>query len=134
MIQARNSNMQSSGESISEFHQLIRKEFPRADVDANGRQRIFFENGAGSLVLQRAAKAEEKARVDYSANVGGPYWESKMNEKTIADGRKAVRDFLNAPSENCIISGESATSLLFCLSYAMSKGIVRSRECCSYRL
>jgi hypothetical protein len=29
----------------------MRKKFPRAETDANGRRRIFFENVAGSLVL-----------------------------------------------------------------------------------
>ena len=111
----------STGQMMSQLHQAIRREFPRADADANGRRRIFFENGAGSLVLQRAAEAEAKARLDYSANVDGPFWESKMNEEVILDGRKAVRDFLNAPSEDCIISGESATSILFGLSYALSR-------------
>jgi cysteine desulfurase family protein (TIGR01976 family) len=99
----------------------IRKEFPRVEADANGRRRIYFENGAGSLVLQRAAVAELRARIDYSANVGGPSWESKMNEQVITEGRKAVADFLNAPSEACIFAGESSTSQLFHLSYAMSK-------------
>jgi len=106
---------------MSELHEAIRREFPRADVDANGRRRIFFENAAGSLVLQRAVEAEAKARLDCSANVGGPSWESKRNEEVITDGRNAVRDFLNAPSEECIISGESASSILFHLSYALSK-------------
>jgi len=103
----------------SELLQSIRREFPRAEADANGRQRIFFENAAGSLVLQRVAEAEAKARLDCSANVGGPSWESRENEDTIRDGRKSVGDFLNAPSEDCITSGESATSLLFHLSYAL---------------
>jgi selenocysteine lyase/cysteine desulfurase len=112
---------QSTSQTMSELHQAIRKEFPRADADANGRRRIFFENAAGSLVLRRAVEAEAKARLDYSANVDGPFWESKMNEEVILEGRKAVRDFLNAPSEDCIISGESATSILFSLSYALSR-------------
>jgi selenocysteine lyase/cysteine desulfurase len=67
------------------------------------------------------AEAEAKARLDCSANVGGPSWESKKNEDTILEGRNSVRDFLNAPSEDCIVSGESATSLLFHLSYALGK-------------
>jgi cysteine desulfurase family protein (TIGR01976 family) len=106
---------------MSRLHEAVRREFPRADADANGRRRIFFENAAGSLVLQRVVEAEAKARLDWSANVDGPFWESKMNEEAIMDGRKAVRDFLNAPSEDCVISGESATSILFNLSYALSK-------------
>lgn len=99
----------------------IRKEFPRAEADAHGRRRVFFDNAAGTLVLQRAVEAETTARRDYFPNVGEASWESKMNEKTILQGRKAVADFLNAPSETCITSGESATSLLFHLSYALSK-------------
>jgi selenocysteine lyase/cysteine desulfurase len=99
----------------------IRREFPFAACDASGRKRIFFENAAGSLVLRRAAETEAKVRLECSANVGGPFWESKMNEETILEGRKSVRDLLNAPSEKCIVSGESATSLLFQLSYALSK-------------
>lgn len=101
--------------------QSIRKEFPHADADATGRRRIFLDNAAGSMVLQRTVDAESKARRDYFPNVGEASWESKMNENTILEGRRAVSDFLNAPSENCIISGESATSLLFQLSYAISK-------------
>jgi selenocysteine lyase/cysteine desulfurase len=99
----------------------IRREFPRSDTDANGRRRVFFENAAGSLVLQRAADAEAKARIDCSANVDGPSWESKRNEEVILEGRRAVSDFLNATDANCIVSGESATSLLFQLSYAIGK-------------
>jgi cysteine desulfurase family protein (TIGR01976 family) len=104
-----------------ELLQAIRKEFPRAETDASGRRRIFFENAAGSLVLQRVAESEAKVRLDCSANVGGPSWESQKNEDTIREGRKAVADFLNSPSEDCIVSGESATSLLFHLSYALGK-------------
>lgn len=100
---------------------LIRKEFPRVESDANGRPRIFFENAAGSLVLVCAAEAEAKVRIDCSANVDGPADESKMNEEVILRGRRAVSDLLQAPHEDCIVSGESATSLLFQLSYAIGK-------------
>ncbi|HXZ98571.1 MAG TPA: aminotransferase class V-fold PLP-dependent enzyme, partial [Candidatus Acidoferrum sp.] len=119
MKEGSSASQQSS--TISGLIQAIRKEFPRVEADANGRRRIFFENAAGSLVLQRVAATEAKARLDCSANVGGPSWESKKNEDTILEGRNSVGDFLNAPSEDCIVSGESATSLLFHLSYALGK-------------
>ncbi|HUK80460.1 MAG TPA: aminotransferase class V-fold PLP-dependent enzyme, partial [Nitrososphaerales archaeon] len=99
----------------------IRANFPRIDADASGRHRIFFENAAGSLVLQQAAAAEAKARIDCSANVDAPSWESKRNDEVILDGRRDVGDFLNAPDTYRVVSGESATSLLFHLSYAISK-------------
>jgi len=110
-----------SSETVPALLSRIRREFPRADIDANGRHRIFFENAAGSLVLQRAADAESKARIDCSANVDAPSWESKRNEQVILGGRQAVSDLLNAPDPNCIASGESATSMLFHLSYAIAK-------------
>ena len=44
-----------------------------------------------------------------------------MNEEVILRGREAVSDLLKAPDEDCIVSGESATSLLFQLSYAIGK-------------
>ena len=75
------------------------------------------------MVLQQAAAAEAKARIDCSANVDAPSWESKRNEEVILDGRRDVSDFLNAPDDCSIVSGESATSLLFHLSYAIAKGL-----------
>jgi len=103
------------------IHQAIRREFPLLEADANGRRRVFLENAAGSLVLERAVEAEIKARRNYFPNVGEPSWESKRNEEVIFEGRKAVAEFMNAPSADCIVSGESATSLLFQLSYALSR-------------
>jgi cysteine desulfurase family protein (TIGR01976 family) len=99
----------------------IRSEFPRAVADLNGRKRAFFDNGTGTLVVGKAARAEAEARVDCSANVDAVFGESKKAEAVILDGRKAVADLLNAPSPDTIISGESATALLFNLSYAIGK-------------
>jgi cysteine desulfurase family protein (TIGR01976 family) len=99
----------------------IRAEFPRAVADLNRRKRAFFDNGTGTLVARRAAKAENKTRVNCSANVGAAFDESEMAKDVILDGRKAIADFLNAPSPDTIVSGESATALLFNLSYAIGK-------------
>jgi len=99
----------------------IRAEFPTAASDPQDRKRAFMDNGTGTLVVRRAVKAEAKARVDCSANVEAVFRESKDAEATILEGRKAVADLLNAPSHETIVSGESATSLLFSLSYAIAR-------------
>ena len=99
----------------------IRAKFPRASTDLNGRKRAFFDNGTGTLVVGRAARAEAKARVDCSANIEGIFDESRKADDVILEGRTAVADLLNAPSPDNIVSGESATSLFFSLSYAMSR-------------
>lgn len=99
----------------------IRKEFPSADADPMGRRRAFLDNGAGTLVALRSAERESLARIDWSANVGNLFPESLGAEKTILEGRQAVSDLLGAGGPDTIVSGESATSLLFNLSYAMGR-------------
>ena len=99
----------------------IRAEFPRSDADFKGKKRAFFDNGTATLVLERAARAENEARINCSANVGAIFNESEEASRVILAGRNAVADFLNAPNPETIVSGESATSLLFNLSYALGK-------------
>src|SRR5438132_9688571 len=106
----------------------IRKEFPRAETDASGRKRVFFDAGAGSLVLKRAADAEYQTMLNYSSNLGLPAWESQKAEEIILETRRGIRDFINAESEVCIVSGESATSLFFRLGYALSKTELKKDE------
>ncbi len=101
----------------------IRKEFPAAARDATGRKRAFLDNGAGTLVCRRAAEAEARARINWSANTGNVFPESKGAEATILAGRQAVADLVNAEGPHTILSGESATSLLFHLSYAIGRGL-----------
>jgi selenocysteine lyase/cysteine desulfurase len=99
----------------------IRAKFPKAEKDAFNRRRAFLDNGTGTLVVGKAAEAEAMARVNYSANVNGIFNESQGAAEVILEGRKAVAELLNAPSSETIISGESATSLFFSLSYAIGK-------------
>lgn len=101
----------------------IRKEFPTADYDPSERKRAFLDNGAGTLVTRKSAEAEARARIDWSANVGNYFPESQGAGETILDGRRAVSDFLRAEGPETIISGESCTSLLFALSYALSRDL-----------
>ena len=103
-----------------ELIEEIRSAFPRAITDFNGRKRAFFDNGTATLVVDKAAEAEAKARIECSANVGAIFDESKRAEAVILKGRQDVADFLNAPSPSTIVTGESATSLMFNLSYALA--------------
>lgn len=103
------------------FVTRVRKEFPAVEEDPTGRKRIFLDNGAGTLVTRRSAEMEASARIDWSANVGNVFLESKGAGEVILEGRKAVADLLNAEGPETIVSGESCTSLLFMLSYALSR-------------
>jgi selenocysteine lyase/cysteine desulfurase len=99
----------------------IRKEFPAIDKDPHGRKRVFLDNGAGTLVTIRSAAREAIARLDWSANVGNAFPESVGAQETILEGRKAVADFLHGEGPETIVSGESATGLLFMVAYAMAR-------------
>ena len=103
------------------FLSKIRREFPAVESDPTGRKRAFLDNGAGTLVTRRSSEMETAARIDWSANVGNQFLESKGAEGAILEGRKAVADLLRAEGPETIVTGESCTSLLFSLSYAMSR-------------
>jgi len=99
----------------------IRRKFPLADRDASGRKRIFFDAGAGTQVLESSVRAMARISLNSAANMGSNYPESARTDETILEGRKAIADFLNAPDPRTIVSGESATNLLYRLSYAIGK-------------
>ncbi len=103
------------------FLAQIRRQFPASAKDATGHPRAFLDNGAGTLVCRAAAEREARARIEWSANTGNVFPESRGAEATIRAGREAVSDFLNAEGPHAILSGESATSLLFSLSYALGR-------------
>ncbi len=99
----------------------IRRQFPAVAKDAAGRRRAFLDNGGGTLVCRAARDREVRARIEWSANTGNVFPESKGAEATIEAGRQAVSDLLNADGPESVLSGESATSLLFSLSYALGR-------------
>lgn len=101
--------------------QDVRSKFPRAGYTSSGRKRIFFDNGGGTLVLGKAAEAQARARIDCAAEEGSIFEESVNQAELIVRGRQSVAALLNAPSFENIVSGESSTSLLFRLSYALGK-------------
>jgi cysteine desulfurase family protein (TIGR01976 family) len=100
----------------------LRSRFPRVESDAFGRPRAFFDNGAGSLVLGDAARAEYDTRVGFSAEHDSIQEESQEAGRRIQAGRRAIADLLNADDADSVVSGESTTSLLLELSQAMGRG------------
>ncbi len=99
----------------------IRREFPRAGTDPWGNRRVFLDNGTGTLVLKCAADAQYEAVLDWSANPGDSFPESRRAAELMRSGLVAAADLLNAESPDNILSGQTATSLMFQLSYALGK-------------
>ena len=99
----------------------ISEEFPYAHVDPWGSKRVFLDNGPGTLILKRSADAQYKASLEFSSSYGPAFKESRMVDRFHAEGFQAVADLLNAETPDCIIAGQTATSLLFMLSYALGR-------------
>lgn len=106
-------------EISNEILEQVRSRFPAIDADKDG-QRIFFDNGAGSLSLKTAIDAEAITRVKAAPNRGGVYGESKVTEQIILQGRQAIADLLNAPNPNTIVQGDSASDLFFKVAFALA--------------
>ncbi len=101
-----------------EGHQTIREKFWYVSEDSRGTPRIFFDSGAGSLVLKSAHAAIERAsRV--SSYGGGDFPDSRWVDEVVAAARQAVADLLNAPSPEQLFTGESATAVLRRLAEAI---------------
>jgi len=105
----------------NKLQKKIISEFPHAQIDACGMKRVFLDNGTGTQVLKRSVDAEYNAALKHSANVGPSFPESRKSTELIHEGLKAVADLLNTESPENILSGQSATCLLFALSYALGK-------------
>jgi selenocysteine lyase/cysteine desulfurase len=99
----------------------IRAEFPRAHTSPDGKRRVFLDNGTGTLVLKRSADAQHEAALEWSANPGDNFPECRRAGEFMREGLQAVADLLNAESPENILSGQTATSLMFQLSYAIGK-------------
>ena len=115
---------QSGEENIvfsNELTQRIRSQFPRIERDIENKKRIFFDNAAGTCVLCKVAEAQSKVCIDLSANIHASFDESQKGSSLLFEGRKAIADLINASSPLSIVYGESATSLLFKLSYAIGR-------------
>ena len=101
--------------------EFIKTEFPNAHRDPWGNKRVFVDNGPGTLILKRSADAQYRASLDYSAPYGSAYPESCLVDDIMAGGYSAVADLLNAESPETIVMGQTATILMFQISYAIGR-------------
>ncbi|GBC76650.1 putative cysteine desulfurase [bacterium HR08] len=100
------------------LREAIREKFWYVAEDSRGVPRIFFDSGAGSLVLKSAHAALERAS-RLSSYGGGGFPDSQWVDEIVAQARAAVADLINAPSPEQLFTGESATAVLRRLAEAI---------------
>ncbi|MDJ0812644.1 MAG: cysteine desulfurase-like protein [Woeseiaceae bacterium] len=99
---------------------LIRAQFPSLAETDDGRPRIYLDNPAGTQVPQVVADRMSDCLLHRSANIGGYFRTSELAGEVADEARRAMADFLNAPSTDEIIFGQNMTALT--LHFARSIG------------
>ena len=100
----------------------LRAQFPALQqTDAYGRPYVFFDGPGGTQVPQSVIDAMVHYMVNANANTHGLYETSRCTDQVIEEARRAMADFLNAPSPEEIVFGPNMTTLTFAVSRTIAR-------------
>ena len=106
----------------------IRAQFPAIVLKDGGRDRIYFDNPAGTQVPQRVIDRTVDCLANRNANLGG-YFTTTVEAGELVDlAHQACADFYNAASMNEIVFGQNMTSLTLHMSRCLGKKLKRGDE------
>ncbi len=111
----------------------VRQQFPALSLVDAGKQRVYFDNPAGTQVPQLVIDRTVEALRDKNANLGGYFVTSRGAGDLVQAAHEAAADFYNAWSADEIVFGQNMTTLTLhmsrCLARRFSPGdeIVLSR-------
>jgi cysteine desulfurase family protein (TIGR01976 family) len=100
----------------------VRAQFPSLSIADGGRQRVYFDNPAGTQVPQRVVERSTRAYLEQNANLGGVFETSKRASALVEEAHAAVAAFYNARSPEEIVFGQSMTALTYHMSRCLSRG------------
>lgn len=115
---------------LNEFraiHPRIRRRFPQLNKDIHGNRRIHLNCGAGTLMVDTAARALAQAGSWLNSLPGEIYPAEITTGEFHWSIRQIVADFLNAASPDEISFHFSASQALFNLAYS-THGLIRARN------
>jgi cysteine desulfurase family protein (TIGR01976 family) len=97
-------------------------------VKDGGRDRIYFDNPAGTQVPQRVIERTVDCLANRNANLGG-YFVTTVEAGELVDlAHQACADFYNSASMNEIVFGQNMTSLTLHMSRCLGKQFKRGDE------
>lgn len=106
----------------------IRAQFPALALKDGGRERIYFDNPAGTQVPQQVIDRTVDCLANRNANLGG-YFVTTVEAGELVDlAHQACADFYNARSMNEIVFGQNMTSLTLHMSRCLGKQLTRGDE------
>ena len=101
--------------------EAVRAEFPSLSITDGGRQRVYFDNPAGTQVPRRVVDAVSDCLVRANANLGGYFASSRLAGELVDGAHAAMRDFLNAADSGEIVFGQNTTSLNFHIARSIGR-------------
>jgi cysteine desulfurase family protein (TIGR01976 family) len=102
----------------------VRAQFPALQqTDAQGRPFVYFDGPGGTQVPQSVIGAMADYLAHANANTHGLYETSRRTDAMVDDARRAMADFLNAPSPDEIVFGSNMTTLTFIISRVIGRTI-----------
>ena len=101
---------------------VMRDQFPALQqTDAQGRPFVYFDGPGGTQVPGSVIGAMADYLARTNANTHGAFATSRRSDEAIAEARRAMADFLNAPSPDEIVFGPNMTTLTFAVSRAIAR-------------
>jgi cysteine desulfurase family protein (TIGR01976 family) len=106
----------------------IRAQFPALVLKDGARNRIYFDNPAGTQVPQQVIDRTVETLATKNANLGG-YFSTTMQAGALVDlAHQACADFYNAQSASEIVFGQNMTTLTFHMSRCLGRKFKRGDE------
>jgi cysteine desulfurase family protein (TIGR01976 family) len=112
----------------------LRAEFPALQQTAGGRPLIFMDGPGGTQVHGSVLEAMHRYLVEANSNAHGAFLFTRRTDETLAAGRAALADLLNARRPEEIVFGPNMTSLTFTLSRAIGRLLAPGDEIVVTRL
>jgi len=105
-----------------------RAQFPALSLTDSGRNRIYFDNPAGTQVPQQVIDRTVDCLTAKNANLGG-YFQTTLEAGDLVDlAHQACADFYNAASASEIVFGQNMTSLTLHMSRCLGRRFRRGDE------
>jgi len=114
-------------ERFKAVHPRIRERFPQLEKDIHGNKRIHLNCGAGTLIVDTAARAMGESAT-WLNSLPGEVYPAEMTTKNFHwQIRQIAADFLNAPSAEEISFHASTSQALLNLALSM-RGLIRGKN------
>jgi cysteine desulfurase family protein (TIGR01976 family) len=106
----------------------IRARFQALSRKVGDIRPIYFDNPAGTQVPFSVVQAISQTLINANANLDGAFETSRSANEILLNARRAMADFLNAPSPSTIVFGPNMTTLTMALSRAIGKTLSEGDE------